>query len=66
METDKWDLELLGWILRVAGILFWVLAMVAMCDHVGGNPTAINGVIGAAFLALFLTIVGRYLVKKAE
>lgn len=39
--------------------LFWVCFGVALWSMLAGNPTAINGVIGAGIVAVAITILWR-------
>lgn len=39
----------MSWFMPAVTLIFASLAVAALVSHLGGNPTAINGVIGGAF-----------------
>lgn len=47
--------------LKLGAALFALAALVAWFSMQGGNPTAINGVVGASFGCVLLLAVDRYL-----
>lgn len=41
--------------MKTLAAILWVLCGLALIDHLHGNPTAINGVVGAGGCALIVT-----------
>ncbi|MFI8351340.1 hypothetical protein [Streptomyces sp. NPDC085596] len=53
-----------AWTMLVIGVVMWVVCVVSGVSMVGGNPTAINGVIGCGIAALVTTVAGIGLARQ--
>lgn len=57
MITDPRMGTFLLFVLRVMEVVLWLGTAAALVSHLGGNPTAINAVIGVGIWAVIVTVL---------